>query len=187
MSSLPIDVTGCRDTLYIAPSTIHGAGNGLFTSRPIKKHEFIGFYRGKQMTVSEANDYYARYIIVPDGACDDSCIACLPPCAMALVNEAPTNCEQNSFQLSLHRRDLNDESSAQNEAAVALFACKNIRSHSEILCHYGPHYNRTYKVGRPYVIRQTSLRSVAKLQHPHEVLMDHQPNPPDAFLSCEEK
>ena len=40
--------------LRVAPSTIKGAGEGLFATQAIAAHETIGFYRGEVLTLREA-------------------------------------------------------------------------------------------------------------------------------------
>ena len=40
--------------LRVAPSTIEGAGEGLFATQAIAAHETIGFYRGEVLTLREA-------------------------------------------------------------------------------------------------------------------------------------
>ena len=40
--------------LRVAPSTINGAGEGLFATEHIAAHETIGFYRGEVLTLREA-------------------------------------------------------------------------------------------------------------------------------------
>ena len=40
--------------LRVAPSTVKGAGEGLFATQAIAAHEMIGFYRGEVLTLREA-------------------------------------------------------------------------------------------------------------------------------------
>ena len=44
------------EDLLVKRSTIPNAGNGLFAGRDYKKHEKIGEFTGKQITVEEADD-----------------------------------------------------------------------------------------------------------------------------------
>jgi hypothetical protein len=126
------------DYLYIFPSQIVGAGNGLYTAIDIYKGEIISIFKGELLTdrqvqirVDKDQDKY--FIELLDGRIIDSmktkCFAKYANDALGVSGSA----HKNNAQITL------DE-----ENRVALIATRNIKAHQEIFCSYGKRYWRKH-------------------------------------------
>lgn len=170
-----LNTVAARRHLYVADSTIPNAGKGLFAAKKIQKHDFIAFYHGDFVPEEEETNLdpdtfenYKTYGIQP--SLSKHVILCLPPCAAAYANEAPSRKEQNAFSWSIPGDELfGPEHKKKNVVAVALFAQKCIYPNNEILTHYGEEYDRnnTYTVETPFY---PLVKKKIMVQNPLEVL-----------------
>ena len=171
-----------RDGLRVAPSTIPGAKNGLFTTKPLKRGDFLGFYCGREVEASafgrvKEKDYAME---IADGV---SFVAnpARKKDRMAMINEAPANRHANVL---FHPYHLTDAFQRPVATAVAVYAAEAIPPKRELFTHYGSSYDRVrktkgYKVGSPAAAIPVSL-----LQDPRDVLAYL---PLDAFVAIERR
>jgi len=128
-----------NEYLYIKPSQIKGAGQGLFTSMDIYKGEIIAYYKGEHLDDDEAKrradaneDQY--FVVLLDGSILD---AKNTECFGRYANDAegiPGSGFKNNAKISL---DDNDD--------VCLVATKNIKADEEIFLPYGKKYWNKHK------------------------------------------
>ncbi|MES2133034.1 MAG: SET domain-containing protein-lysine N-methyltransferase [Bacteroidota bacterium] len=127
------------DYLYLKPSGIIGAGNGLFTSIQIYENEVISLFKGEILSNKEAalrakNNMDGYFINMLDGSIMDSkYIACFAKYA----NDAEAyNKRQfrNNSKISLTENGL-----------VCLVALRDIKISEEIFCSYGKKYWQNFK------------------------------------------
>ena len=129
--------------LRVAPSTINGAGEGLFATQAIAAHETIGFYRGEVLTLREALQLKDRDYLMggfgPNAHVDASKAFAMPG---RYVNDAfdPTR---------LNARF--DKSKATRSARVV--ALRDIEEGEEIFASYG----RSYWTARGFDVDGRSL------------------------------
>lgn len=122
------------DYLYIQPSQIPNAGNGLFTVVDIFKDEVISKFHGEVLTDEEVairveNEVDQYFIGMLDGRIMDSrnvhCFAKYANDAIAFPNSA----FKNNSKITIDEHD-----------TVCLIATRNIKAGSEIFCSYGKRY-----------------------------------------------
>ena len=171
-----------RHGLRVAASTIPGAQNGLFTTHPLKRGDFIGFYCGREVEASAfARIKEKEYAIeIADGV---SFVAnpARKKDRMALINEVPARRRAN---VVYHHYNLTDGFQRPVATAVAVYAAVAIPPKSELFSHYGVHYEgirkrKGYTVGSPAAAVPTHL-----LQDPRDVLAYL---PLDAFVALERR
>lgn len=122
------------DYLYIKPSQIENAGNGLYTAIDIYKNETISLFKGKIITNKEAEkrvkQHKDRYFInLLDGSIMDSMDV---DCFAKYANDAQ-GLSNNSFKN-------NAEITLDDDENVCIKAIKAITSGQEIFCSYGKPY-----------------------------------------------
>ena len=132
--------------LRVAPSTVKGAGEGLFATQAIAAHETIGFYRGEVLTLREALQLKDRDYLMggfgPNAHVDASKAFAMPG---RYVND--------SFDASrLNARF--DKSKATRSARVV--ALRDVEAGEEIFASYG----RSYWTARGFDERGQSLLPV---------------------------
>jgi hypothetical protein len=123
-----------EDYLYIQKSQIENSGNGLFTAIEIYKEEIISIFKGKIITITEAEsivnlneDKY--FINLLDGTILDSNTV---DCFAKYANDS------NGFIKSNYKN--NSKITLDESNNVCLVATKNIKSNEEIFCSYGKRY-----------------------------------------------
>jgi hypothetical protein len=120
--------------LYISPSQIPAAGNGLYTSINIYKDEAIAIFRGEILTDDKArsrakngNDKYFMNML--DGSIMDTMkTKCFAKYANDAKGVSNSNFKNNS-KIGLDEYD-----------NVALIATRKIKAGEEIFCSYGKKY-----------------------------------------------
>ena len=122
------------DYLYIKPSQIENAGNGLYTAIDIYKNETISLFKGKIITNKEAEkrvkQHKDRYFInLLDGSIMDSMDV---DCFAKYANDAQ-GLSNNNFKN-------NAEITLDDDENVCIKAIKAISSGQEIFCSYGKPY-----------------------------------------------
>uniref|UniRef100_UPI0040495B52 SET domain-containing protein n=1 Tax=Flavobacterium sp. TaxID=239 RepID=UPI0040495B52 len=122
------------DYLYIYPSQIPNAGNGLYTAIKIYKEEVIAIFKGEIISNTEAkkrveagNDKY--FIKLLNGSIMDS----MPiDCFAKYANDA------EGFTTSNFKN--NSKIALDDSHNVCIVALKNIKPNEEIFCSYGKKY-----------------------------------------------
>ncbi|MBL7765688.1 MAG: SET domain-containing protein-lysine N-methyltransferase [Chitinophagaceae bacterium] len=122
------------DYLYIAPSHIPGAGNGLHTAVDIYKGEIVSVFKGevltdRQIEIRLAKNQDRYFIEMLDGKILDSGRT---KCFAKYANDArayPGGVFRNNARITLDDRD-----------GICLLASRNIKAGEEIFCGYGKRY-----------------------------------------------
>ncbi len=122
------------DYLYLKPSGIIGAGNGLFTSIQIYENEVISLFKGEILSNKEAalraKQHMDGYFInMLDGTIMDSMHV---KCFAKYANDAEAYRKRlfkNNSKISLNEQD-----------QVCLVALRDIKVSEEIFCGYGKKY-----------------------------------------------
>ena len=122
------------DYLYIKPSLIEHAGNGLFTAIDLYKNEIISLFKGEIISDKEAEqrakENSDRYFInMLDGNIMDSQNT---NCFAKYANDA------KGFTTSKYKN--NAKITLDNDGNVCLKATKKIKAGEEIFCSYGKAY-----------------------------------------------
>ena len=122
------------DYLYIKPSQIENAGNGLYTAIDIYKNETISLFKGKIITNKEAKKRVKQhkdnyFINLLDGSIMDSMDV---DCFAKYANDAEGT-SNNSFKN-------NAKITLDDDENVCIKAIKAITSGQEIFCSYGKPY-----------------------------------------------
>ena len=123
-----------EDYLYVDPSQIEGAGNGLYTAITIYKGEVISIFKGEFINAIEQNRRIAlgenQYFItlLTGRVMDSKHIDCFAKYANDVNGNSKSEFKNNSF-ITLNE---NDE--------PCIVASKTIKSGSEIFCDYGKNY-----------------------------------------------
>jgi uncharacterized protein len=122
------------DYLYISPSQIHGAGNGLFTAVTIYKGEDISIFKGEILTIAQATeranigkDKY--FIMLLDGTILD----CMETACFAKYANDAKGLTHTGFKN-------NTKITLDDDNNVCLSATRNIKAGEEIFCSYGNRY-----------------------------------------------
>jgi SET domain-containing protein len=120
--------------LYIEPSQIEDAGNGLYTAIDIYKNEIISLFKGEIISDKEAEKRakqgHDRYFIMRlDGATMDSMHT---DCFAKYAND--------SEGLSKSAFKNNAKITLDDDGNVCIQATKTIKSGEEIFCGYGKRY-----------------------------------------------
>lgn len=181
----------CRNDLYIARTKLCSATGrrlpflGVFTSKPLKVGDFVGFYTGewwdpkayKKLEDRDQRDEYAF------GTSDGVIIS--PPirtngrpaptsCPMAMCNEPIEHSVANAMIMEYKflldeiniDPDLVDDERHDNEfTAAGVVMCRPIGANKEILWYYGKNFHRGYDAGK-----NCKSPHKKKLQDPLEVL-----------------
>lgn len=120
--------------LYISPSKIPNAGNGLYTSIRIYKDEIIARFKGEllsakqfELRTKKGNDKY--FINMPDGSTMDSMQT---KCYAKYANDA------QGFLKSDFKN--NSKIALDESGNVCLTAMRSIKAGEEIFCSYGKKY-----------------------------------------------
>lgn len=122
------------DYLFVAPSQLPNAGNGLFTAIAIYKDEVISLFKGEILTTLQAklrankgNDKY--FMSMPNGTMMDSmntaCFAKYANDAEGFSKSKFKNCAKITFD---------------DDDQVCIVATRNIKVNEEIFCGYGKEY-----------------------------------------------
>jgi hypothetical protein len=122
------------DYLYIAGSQIPGAGDGLYTAIPIWKHEIIAVFKGKMLSLDEADKrakqgFNKYFINMSDGTIMDSMYV---KCFAKYANDAEGLVKTGTGPNSVITLD--------DDNRVCLVAIRDIRAGEEIFCSYGKRY-----------------------------------------------
>ena len=123
-----------RDYLFIKPSQIPGAQNGLFTSIPVFENEVISLFKGEILSGKEAKqratDHMDGYFInMPDGSIMDSKNT---KCFAKYANDA------EAYRKSAFKNNAKIALDENNN--VCLVALRDIKTYEEIFCSYGKAY-----------------------------------------------
>jgi uncharacterized protein len=123
-----------KDYLYIAPSQISNAGEGLYTAIKIFKDEAVSYFKGEILTekqiqkrVDANEDQY--FISMLDGTIMDSKRV---KCYAKYANDA-AGISGSSFKN-------NAKITIDEDNNVCLTATKNIKPNEEVFCDYGKRY-----------------------------------------------
>ena len=179
---MEVNARTCIEFLYVSESRLTDETGkrmlGLYSSKSLTKGDFIGLYTGKwyeePIDLSPVEEKYTlstgRYVIVPDiefGKYRPDPVE-FP---MAMANEPLSHKRANStfIPLEIVGSDVIGGNESDLYEALGLFACQNIRAHTEIVWNYGATYKRSYEVGkfrqRPHTIRaERSARSSKGLE-----------------------
>ena len=128
------------DYLYLKPSKIIGAGQGLFTSITIYENEIISLFKGEILTNKEAKNRANKnldsyFINMLDGSIMDSMHI---KCFAKYANDS------EGFTSTLFKN--NSKISLNENQKVCLIATRNIKKNEEIFCSYGKAYWKNYKI-----------------------------------------
>ena len=123
--------------LRIKPSTIRGAGMGLFTTVPRRAHRMVAPYTGEYVTKPDDN-YGGDYVISLNAPPD------APP--FKYVDARRTTDGAGRFSNSARRRDRRTNNSHlsanRNMRDAKVVATRNIPANTEVLTRYGNDYWR---------------------------------------------
>jgi hypothetical protein len=166
----------CIDGLYVKRTKLHDANGrrhtfrGLFTSKPLKRGEFLGFYTGNWWDPER----YERLATAKKRALDRYAVTTFsglvlsPPLRqglvtmkhpLAMMNEPNPYSESNAmmveYEFCIDELDLSEKEKLKLEdrwdedfPAVGLVMCKSVGKHKEILWTYGASYPRPYRIGK---------------------------------------
>lgn len=133
--------------------------NGLFTTKALKKGDFLGYYNGK--FVRSTRSLYAFQLtrdfgFVTPPLRKDSVPPSPDPAAypLAMANEPP-----QGSSASIHVKEFTRAKSGRlvvvpgiapstKIAAIGFYASKNIKRGDELFLHYGEHYPRSHYIGK---------------------------------------
>jgi len=128
--------------LRIAPSSIAGAGDGLWTTRPRKPHDLIAQYTGETMTDVQCTARYGPRATAPyalEVARNTVIDAAGRRCAGAYANHRPLGRANCRF-------------TRRKDGTVWISACRRIRPDTELFVSYG----RAYRMHQAGVSHATS-------------------------------
>lgn len=141
--------------LRLKPSTIPGAGRGLFTTRLIQKDSWICPYNGEIITkpcgeLRYPGDDVAPYAVSSRGGTEIADSACQR--SIASMANALFKADGTTYAMSRHNCALSDN--PDDNDRVWLASTKNIQAGSELFCWYGNEYtlehdHETKRVRRP--------------------------------------
>ena len=123
------------DYLYINPSQLPNAGNGLYTAIPIYKGEVVAIYKGKILTQPQAKLKAAQgtdqyFINLPNGTIMDSMpTACFAKYANDATGQTTLKALKNNTKIALNHL-----------GRPCLIATRTIPATTEIFCSYGKRY-----------------------------------------------
>lgn len=123
-----------EDYLYIDPSQIPGAGNGLFTAIKIYKDEIIAVFEGEILTIQEIENRKkenrdAYFIdLVSGGVLDSMNTVCFAKYANDANGVVKSPFKNNTF-ITLNEKD-----------KPCIVATRVIKAGEEIFCSYGDNY-----------------------------------------------
>lgn len=123
-----------EDYLYISPSQIPDAGNGLFTAIAIYKGEEISMFKGEILTIAQAaeraNEGKDKYFIMLLNGTIMDCME--TECFAKYANDAK-GLTHTGFKN-------NTKITLDDDNNVCLSATRNIKAGEEIFCSYGKRY-----------------------------------------------
>ena len=120
--------------IYVAPSTIEGAGMGVFALRDIKKNELLGEYKGKLLTQErfENKKIHLKYIWQLEDE-DGDVIAYIDGANKKFSNWTRyVNCPCTQKQENVKP--------IQRYFKMFYYSSKNIKKDDELFIWYGPEY-----------------------------------------------
>ncbi len=131
-----------KDYLYIAPSQIPKAGQGLFVSIPIYKDEVIALFKGEMLSDAEAArraalGVDAYFINCLDGSIMDSMHTV---CFAKYANDP----DASGGKIVKSRFKTNADISLDDNDKICLVAKRNIKVGEEIFCNYGKKYWKNF-------------------------------------------
>ena len=134
------------DYLYIAPSQIAQAGQGLFVSIPIYKDEVISLFKGEILTHTEAarraalgEDAY--FINCLDGSTMDSMHTV---CYAKYANDP----DASGGKMTKSGFKANADISIDDDDKICLVATRNIKVGEEVFCNYGKKYWKNFHAAK---------------------------------------
>jgi len=130
------------DYLYLKPSLLKNAGNGLFTAIPIYENEIISLFKGEILTNKEAlirannkQDHY--FINLLNGSIMDSMHT---NCFAKYANDS------EGFEKSKYKNNCKISLTETNK--VCLVALRDIKTNEELFCSYGKAYWTLFKLNQ---------------------------------------
>ena len=175
-------LAAARPGLYVGTSKVigwwRGGGLGLFSSEPLRAGDLLGYYTGIWRTAGEYEmlpaaqrrrlDEYAVSVVPKVGIEDGDQMVVSPPIygvrpdpalyPIAFANEATKPLRPNAafVRVQLNADDIEGDiplDEVDGEwLGLAVYACKDIGRHQEVLVHYGetfPHDMYRYEAGDP--------------------------------------
>ena len=149
-----------REGLEARPSTVPGAAFGLFTTKALKKGDFLGFYCGRKVPVenyAEMTEDESRYsgkvtermIVVADT------INYPERDKMAFLNEAP----YPGRGPNVAGLNYNVTHKGQKFSSIAFYVLRGVKADGELFLYYGNRYEEhRKKAGYTQPFRSYSLR-----------------------------
>ena len=146
----------CRPKLYVKQTLLKRGKTrlpflGLFTDAPIRKHDFVGIYRGDFYDEEEEDIPTSAY------AMNVSALTIVPQNIdprmnpLAMVNEPPRGTQANVTIVEWTKaKDALPGKKAGDVLMVAFHACRNITEGEELYYYYGDTYDRRSYGRRPY-------------------------------------
>ena len=165
------DVTS-REGLEARPSTVPGAAIGLFTTKALKRGDFLGFYCGRMVPVEnhlEMTDDVWRYtaVVTERMTVVADTINYPERDKMALVNEAPYPGGKGPNVVAL-TYDVFHE--GQKFSAFTYFVLRGVKADGELFVYYGSGYDVVRKkegYSQPYRYPATRMKNI---EDPQSVL-----------------
>ena len=160
-----------REGLEARPSTVPGAAFGLFTTKALKKGDFLGFYCGRKVPVenyAEMTEDESRYsgkvtermIVVADT------INYPERDKMAFLNEAP----YPGRGPNVAGLNYNVTHKGQKFSSIAFYVLRGVKADGELFVYYGSGYDVVRKkegYSQPYRYPATRMKNI---EDPQSVL-----------------
>ena len=150
-------------TTEVRPSTIPGAGMGLFLTEPARKGERLARYSGDPLTAAEAARSQSRYLLKVNRNLVLDASSPTHMCAR-YINDGPHSARPSNARFAKGHRAYKDKQTGR--LCVSVFASKSINAGSgsnavEIFTYYG----RSYKW--PIIVRIpiSNYRIVREFKH----------------------
>ena len=136
-----------REGLEARPSSVPGAGIGLFTTKALKRGDFLGFYCGRMVPVEnhlEMTDDVWRYtaVVTERMTVVADTINYPERDKMALVNEAPYPGGKGPNVVALTYDVLHQ---GQKFSAFTYFVLRSVKADGELFVYYGSGYEEHRK------------------------------------------
>lgn len=174
----------CRPFVAVAPTTLVDDAQrrlpmrGLFTTRPLKAGQFLGFYngtfregdyKGRDTYVMSTSDFHIR---------PKKTRGVVDPAAypLAMCNEPPNGSMANVVihEFTRARGVLPHLPPTASIAAIGFFACRDVRAGEELFVHYGNRFARPlpgrsagskeeYSVGVPCRIKKSECETPVQM------------------------
>lgn len=136
----------CIKGLFANPSTIVGAGSGLFTNKYLSKGDFLGFFSGDVMEDVALHSLETGRKKNSFQLTNNMSIVPTEKDALRLVNEPPPGCVANLVAVSI---PLTHEGRVVARA-IAYYVANEVKKNRELFVHYGDGYEmyrKDYRVG----------------------------------------